>query len=149
MNGGIYFLISQPGWLSNPPFTSNHLICSSHFVSSCCSHSPFPPLFYSSLLLSVSCYQVFSSCSLALAIYHRNTCALSLSLLWPLGSTSLALTLCCCSVKIHLIFMSKAFCSSPLLPLFFCLGISVATSDGVLFFFFFSPYSVGCSFAAH
>lgn len=73
VNGWIYFLISQPGWLSNPPFTSNHLICSSHFVSSCCSHSPFPPLFYSSLLLSVSCYQVFSSCSLALAIFHRNT----------------------------------------------------------------------------
>ncbi len=70
----------------------------SQYVPFCCLLYLVLSLLYFSLLLSVSCYLVFSSCSLTLSIFHYNTDSLS-----PPAPRfiSLTLTLSCCSVKIN------------------------------------------------
>lgn len=92
----------------------------------CCSaaHIFFSSLFYFSLLLSVSCYHVFSSCSFALFIFYCNTDSLS-----PLVPQfiSLTLILSCCSVKIDFNIHEQSF----LFLSSFLLSIYVDASEGI------------------
>lgn len=122
------YLISLPRWPK-----------SSHLVLLCCSHP-----FYFSLLLSVSCYRVFSSGSLALFIFYCN--ADSLPPLVP-QFVSLTLILNCCSVKIDFNIHEQSF----LFLSSFLLSIYVDASEGIFLssFFFYSPSWVWRTVAAH
>lgn len=93
------------------------------FVSFCCSLYLVLSLLYFSLLLSVSCYQVFSSCSLTLLIFYCNIDSLS-----PLAPHFISLSLSYpellqCEDKFQYLFVKLSVLLAFSL-IFFCLFIS-------------------------